>query len=141
MSKIEIISIAAKDTLSIRQQVMWPDKDISYVQLPEDAEGLHFGLFADATMISVVSLFENKDGWQFRKFATLQKEQGKGYGSKLLSYILTVAEKEKATKIYCNARVEKINFYRSFGLTPTDKTFVKGGISYVVMEKKATRIS
>jgi predicted GNAT family N-acyltransferase len=141
MLKTEIKSISAKDTLSIRQQVMWPDKDIFYVELSEDPRGLHYGFLVDGILISVVSLFENKDGWQFRKFATLQKEQGKGYGSKLLRYVLTVAERKKATKIYCNARVEKINFYRSFGLIPTDKTFVKGGIPYVVMEKKVTRIS
>ncbi|MGB2129742.1 MAG: GNAT family N-acetyltransferase [Flavicella sp.] len=135
MPKTEIKSIAAKGTLNIRQQVMWPDRDISYVRLPEDSKGLHYGLFLDGVLISVVSLFKNKDGWQFRKFATLQDQQGKGYGSKLLHYVLAIAEREKATKIYCNARVEKINFYTSFGLVPTKKTFAKGGISYVVMEK------
>ena len=138
MPNSEIKPIKTSDTLAIRQQVMWPNRDISYVKLPEDAQGLHYGLFVDEILISVVSLFDTKNGWQFRKFATLQEQQGKGYGSKLLSYVIAIAERANASSIYCNARVEKVNFYRGFGLETTTKTFVKGGVSYVVMEKRAS---
>ena len=138
MPNSEIKPIQASDTLAIRQQVMWPNRDISYVKLPEDAQGLHYGLFVDEGLISVVSLFDTKNSWQFRKFATLQEQQGKGYGSKLLSYVIAIAERANASSIYCNARVEKVNFYRGFGLETTTKTFVKGGVSYVVMEKRAS---
>nr|GAT56669.1 predicted protein [Mycena chlorophos] len=37
--------ISAADTVPLRHSVLWPDKDVSYVLLPEDATGWHFGAF------------------------------------------------------------------------------------------------
>lgn len=66
----------------LRHEVMWPDEDFDYIKLKDDDAGIHFGLFKENMLISVVSLFVDKDEAQFRKFATLKSEQGKGYGSR-----------------------------------------------------------
>lgn len=127
--------INTEDTYPIRHAVMWPDKPLSYIQLSEDASGLHFGLFKAEKLISVVSLFIKDSDVQFRKFATLINEQGKGYGTTLLSYVFDYIESEKINRVWCNARDEKTSYYQRFGMHITPEIFQKEGQSYVIMEK------
>ena len=131
---MKISSITARETWPIRHQVLWPDQDFDFVKLPEDAEGRHFGLFLGEKLCTVISLFENKGKVQFRKFATLAEEQGKGYGSHLLQYIIDHELAPGTTVFWCNARVSQQGFYSRFGLLPTAQTYVKAGIDFVVME-------
>ncbi|TXE06148.1 GNAT family N-acetyltransferase [Seonamhaeicola algicola] len=132
---IVIKPIKAINTIAIRHEVMWPNKPQAYVVLPNDNEGLHFGLFLNQTLVSVVSLFTEENTLQFRKFATLQAHQGKGYGSQLLTHVFEYANKKHYKKIWCNARKDKTTFYERFGLKETSETFVKGGITYVIMTR------
>ena len=132
---LEIKKISPQETLWIRHKAMWPNKPLAYVQLPYDAIGRHFGLYFEEELIAVISIFCEEKEVQFRKFATLEEYQGKGYGSKLLNFIIELAEQEGYHKIWCNARISKTKFYNKFGLKETDKHFEKGGIAYVVMEK------
>ncbi len=130
----EIKIIKASDTLDIRHKVMWPNKPKSYVELPNDANGTHFGLFINKKLISVISLFTENNSIQFRKFATLNEYQGNGYGSQLLTHIIEYSKKQNTHKIWCNARIDKTSYYHKFGLKETNKTFEKRGIQYVIME-------
>ncbi|APQ18911.1 GNAT family N-acetyltransferase [Maribacter hydrothermalis] len=131
----KIVQITSQETLPIRHEVMWPTKPLDYVKLPKDDEGLHYGLFVNNELISVISLFINDGEAQFRKFATLKKHQGKGYGSTLLNEIMRIASEESLNRIWCNARQNKSDFYTKFGMIITDETYVKGGIDFVVMER------
>jgi predicted GNAT family N-acyltransferase len=131
----EIKQIKASETLDIRHKVMWPDKPIAYVELPNDENGRHFGLFVNGELTSIVSLFEENNEVQFRKFATLSEFQGLGHGTMLLERIIDVVKNDGIHKLWCNARVEKSNFYERFGFKLTDKTYEKGGIEFVIMEK------
>jgi len=114
---------------------MWPNQPLEFVKLPEDDKGLHYGLYVDDQLTSIISLFINGKEAQFRKFATLESHQGKGYGSILLNEIMQIAATESLTKIWCNARRSKTNYYTKFGMKVTDKTYVKGGTDFVIMEK------
>ena len=115
----EIKQITSSETLPIRHKVMWPDKPIEYVKLPNDENARHFGLFVNGEITSIISLFvENNEG-QFRKFATLIEFQGLGYGTILLKSIIDLIKKEGIRKLWCNARVEKSKFYERFNLKPT----------------------
>lgn len=131
---IKIIEITVDETLPIRHRVMWPNKSIDYVKLPNDIEGRHYGLFLNEKLISVISLFITDTEAQFRKFATIKEYQGKGYGSLLLQEIIGVAKNENLSKIWCNARQNKTDFYTKFGMVSTNRTFVKGGVDFVIME-------
>jgi len=130
-----IKEISAADTWPIRHQVMWPHQPFAFIQLPNDEQGLHYGLFLDKKLISVISLFLHKEHGQFRKFATLGNHQGKGYGSQLLHHIIGIAKNKALLKIWCNARIEKAAYYEKFGLSKTAKRFSKKGMDYVVMER------
>ena len=132
----KIVEITSEETLNIRHKVMWPDRLVDYVRIPNDDKGRHFGLFLNGKMISVISLFIVNKEAQFRKFATLVDYQGKGFGTLLLKEIMNIVKHNKLHKIWCNARIDKSNFYHKFGMNLTDKKFTKGGIEYVIMEKK-----
>ncbi|MCC5466112.1 GNAT family N-acetyltransferase [Pelosinus sp. Bkl1] len=114
---------------------MWPEKDIEYIKLKDDELGKHFGLFVNHRLVSVISLFEKNNVIQFRKFATLQELQGKGYGSVLLNCALKEAEKQGAKSFWCNARVNKIDFYKKFGFEEIEEAVTKDGMKYVKMSK------
>ncbi|WP_240472480.1 GNAT family N-acetyltransferase [Tenacibaculum ovolyticum] len=132
---IEIKQITATETLEIRHKVMWPNKPLAYVELANDKNGKHFGLFVNEEITSIVSLFTENNEAQFRKFATLIEYQGFGYGTILLNKVINLIEEEKIARLWCNARVEKAKFYERFGLKLTDKKFNKDGIDYVIMER------
>lgn len=132
---ITIQKISASDTWALRHRVMWPEKPIDYIKLADDDQGIHFGLFKEDRLISVVSLFIEDNIAQFRKFATDHAEQGHGYGTKLLSYMIKAAGDSGSQIIWCNARLDKSSFYKRFGMTETDQKFNKDGVEYVIMEK------
>jgi hypothetical protein len=71
--------IEPAQTYALRHAVLWPDKPLAYVQLPDDAAGHHFGAFAQGALVAVISLFVGTDGVaRFRKFATDPAWQGRG---------------------------------------------------------------
>jgi len=131
-----IQKIQAFQTWPIRQAAMWPDQSLEFVKLSKDEIGIHFGLFLKAELISVISLFIDNQEAQFRKFATLPAYQGQGLGTQLLAYSLNYLAALNLNNIWCNARLEKTEFYERFGLELTKRWFHRAGIDYVVMEKK-----
>ncbi|KIO77708.1 GNAT family acetyltransferase [Pedobacter lusitanus] len=132
---VTIREINASQTWDLRHHVMWPDQTIDYVKLAEDEDGTHFGLFEDDQLMSVVSLFINGQQAQFRKFATANAAQGRGYGTKLLNHLMAAALRYNVTTIWCNARSDKAAFYKRFGMIETDRKFIKEGLGYITMQK------
>ncbi|MGB3143663.1 MAG: GNAT family N-acetyltransferase [Maribacter sp.] len=130
-----IVLLSTEETWPIRHKVMWPDHPIDFVKLPNDADGRHFGLYLETDLVSVISIFTENNEVQFRKFATLQEYQGKGFGTRLLTEIMRIVAQEKVSKIWCNARITKTDFYGKFGMRPTETRFTKAGIDYVIMER------
>lgn len=132
---ILIQPITAYQTWPLRHEVMWPNMPLDYVKLPNDEHGIHYGLFEDGELISVVSLFVIDGAAQFRKFATSIDKQGKGFGTQLLSFLMNEVKTLDVSRVWCNARSDKTSFYHKFGLKETAHSFVKSGQSYIVMER------
>ena len=131
---MEIKPIKASQTWQIRHEVMWPEQPLEFVKLEEDNLGLHFGVFDQEKLISIVSCFVVDEEMQFRKLATLQEFQGKGSASRLLHYILKLAKEKNLKKVWCNARTNKKSFYEKFGMKETLKTFIKANQEFTIME-------
>lgn len=129
-----IKSIKPSDTWQIRHEVMWPDEHLAFVQLEEDQSGLHFGVFIEEKLVSIVSCFISENEMQFRKLATLQEFQGRGIASELLEYIFQLARKKDLRRIWCNARSNKKSFYEKLGMKDTFQTFSKAGQEFTIME-------
>ncbi len=135
----EIRQISATQTWPLRHLVLWPNQPLAYVQLRNDHEGKHYGLFVEQQLVSIISLFTDSYSVQFRKFATLTNFQGKGYGGALFEYVIEMVKKEGFGKVWCNARIDKTGFYRKFGMVETKAHFCKGEIDYIIMEKNLKR--
>lgn len=134
MQEIQIEQIRPDLTWRIRHEVMYPDLPLDAIKLANDNDGIHFGLFANNQLTSIVSLFNSGNVYQFRKFATIVESQGKGYGSLLLDHIINYVKSFGAGKLWCNARVSAIPFYNKFGFVQTDKFSTNNGIDFVIME-------
>jgi len=132
---IQIEQIFPSLTWKIRHEVMYPELPFESVKLADDFDGIHFGLYADHKLSGVVSLFHDGDVYQFRKLAVLANQQKAGLGTQLMQYILDFCKIQKATKLWCNARVNAKEFYYKFGFHETEKTFFKDGYDFVVMER------
>jgi len=132
--EIQIEQIRFELTWRIRHEVMYPHLPFDAIKLPADPDGIHFGLYAADWLSSVVSLFNDGDDYQFRKFATLEKHQGKGYGSLLLAYVIAFVRQEGGKRIWCNARTSATGFYEKFGFQSKDEYFSEQGVDFVIME-------
>lgn len=121
----------------VRQQALYPHADLEAVKIPLDFMGKHFGLYTPTGLKSVISVFLAEEAQiQFRKFATLPQEQGKGYGSYLLNHVIEYAKNElKAKGIWCHARSNKQHYYQKFGLMPQGESYTREDISYVKMQR------
>ncbi len=135
MARIKIQQIFKEDAWPMRHKIMYPDQPFESIKLPKDDEGLHFGLYVNKKLASVVSLFIESNKVQFRKLATEVEEQGKGYATQLLNFIFDHVKSYNIDCIWCNARVKKTSFYSKFGMVETDRRYSKLGIDFVIMEK------
>ena len=132
MASIE--QIPAAMTWHLRQEVMYPEMSLEDMMLPDDESGIHFGLFDQNLLISVISTFERGEEMQFRKFATRNEFQGKGYGKQLFEYVLDFARFRGAKRIWLNARTNVSALYERYGFLKTEKTYFKDGYDFVIME-------
>ncbi|XXG95469.1 hypothetical protein Hte_001733 [Hypoxylon texense] len=136
---VTVRPISAAETYALRHAVLWPDKPMSYVQLPDDLKGQHFGAFTNDNpeeLVSIISLFIDDSGEaRFRKFATASEWQGKGIGTALLKYTIEAAVKLGATSIWCDARQSALGFYRRFGMSGEGAVFFKGEVPYLRMSR------
>lgn len=131
---MEIRVINGEEALPVRQSAMWPDKPLEFVKIPGDEQALHWGLFHEGQLVSVVSVFIENGEAQFRKFATLKSFQGRGLGSSLLKFMLEDLREKNISKVWCNARTHKVLFYERLGMQSVSQAFVKNGMSYIRME-------
>ncbi|KAI1400000.1 GCN5-like N-acetyltransferase [Hypoxylon fuscum] len=148
MQPLAIRPISAAETYALRHAVLWPNKPISYVQLPDDlaAGSQHFGAFVSTNsdnnnrskpyeLVGIISLFIDGGEARFRKFATSPAWQGKGVGSALLNYVIEAAVKLGATTIWCDARQSALGFYQRFGMSGEGEVFFKGEVPYLRMSR------
>ncbi len=134
-----IREIFPEQVLPIRQAVMYPGQPLEMVTLADDDTALHWGLFVDEQLVSVISLFPSGrygQSLQFRKFATVAEEQGKGYGSELLNAVIQYAEDRHYEYIWCNARLSALDFYLRFGFSAEGEVWQKNGIDFIILKKE-----
>lgn len=133
--KTEIRSVQVDEILDIRHKVLWPDKSPDFVKVPEDENALHFGMFYNHQLVSVISLFPDNEAIRFRKFATITAFQNRGLGSKLLEFVISYAKDHHCKKIWCDARSSALGFYEKFGFSKFSDSFFKENIEYYKIVK------
>ena len=129
---MKVRQIAPTDTYLIRQQVLRPGKDISTCHFGGDdsEQTLHLGAFVDKRLVSVASFYFNKSTcfdspgqYQLRGMATLPDFRGQGYSSELLKFGFPLIKRNFCDLVWCNARINAIDFYKKVGFESIGDTF------------------
>ena len=123
-------------TWRIRQLAMYPDKEIKQMELANDFDGVHFGIYHEYELTGVVSLFEQENLAQFRKMAVLPEAQGKGFGKQLLLYVIDYCKQQKIETLWCNARISAVEFYKKIGFATIGEPYLQNQLEYIKMEIK-----
>lgn len=126
--------ISAADTLLLRRDVLYPGQPLEVVRLERDATALHFGVFEENSLISVVSLFVEERAAQFRKLATTPQRQGRGYGTLLIRHLAQQCSSLGVPLLWCHARRTAEGFYARLGFSRAGNYFEKNNITYCRME-------
>jgi GNAT superfamily N-acetyltransferase len=123
-------------TWRIRKLAMYPEKEIKQMELANDFDGIHFGIYHEYELTGVVSLFEDGNTAQFRKMAVLPAEQGKGFGKQLLLYVIDYCKQQKIETLWCNARTSAVVFYKKIGFVTIAEPYLQNQLEYIKMELK-----
>jgi GNAT superfamily N-acetyltransferase len=138
---IEVKAIKTQATWPIRHSVMWPDQPIDFVKLEDDETAQHLGLFENDQLCSVISIFVTNDSAQFRKFATLENHQNKGFGTVLLNHVIEITQKQGIKLLWCDARLATLPFYQKFGFEIIGQPFLKYDSIYSKIEKRLPKLN
>ena len=123
-------------TWRIRQLAMYPDKEIKQMELANDFDGVHFGIYHEYELTGVVSLCAQENLAQFRKMAVLPEAQGKGFGKQLLLYVIDYCKQQKIETLWCNARISAVEFYKKIGFATIGEPYLQNHLEYIKMEIK-----
>lgn len=140
-----IKEIPALETFSVRHPVLRPGKNIETCHFDGDnlESTRHFGLFIDDELAGVASLFKSnsdlfqeKEQFQLRGMAVLEKFQKKGIGESLVKYAEENAKSRSGKLIWFNAREVAVRFYEKMGYQIIGESFDIGDIGkHFVMYK------
>lgn len=132
---IKIKKVSVEDILPIRHKVLWPDKPFEFVKVEGDEEGIHFGLYEDSKLVTIISLFAEGKSLRFRKFATLPEYQNRGLGKMMILNVIDYAKQNNFQRLWCDARTDALNFYERVGFKKFSEPFFKENIEYYKIEK------
>jgi ribosomal protein S18 acetylase RimI-like enzyme len=127
-----IKEISSIETYSVRHPVLREGKSIDSCTFEgDDLEStIHIGLYINAALVGVVSVFENnhsffdsKKQFQVRGMAVLKHHQKMGYGEELLLEAENHAVKYYGTLLWFNARENAVGFYEKKGYQISGDSF------------------
>ena len=132
---IDIKKVSVEDILPIRHKVLWPDKPFEFVKVEGDEEGIHFGLYENSILVTIISLFAEGKSLRFRKFATLTEYQNRGLGKLMILKVIDYAQENNFERLWCDARTDALKFYERVGFKKFSEPFFKENIEYYKIEK------
>ena len=131
---MEIRTIPWQQTIPLRHSVLWPSKPPEFCHIDGDPEGLHFGVFINGAVVCVASVYVNHNKARLRKFATDERYQNQGIGSKLLAHIINYLKGSQIEYFWCDARETALGLYKRFGMYKCSERFYKADVAYFKME-------
>tara|TARA_B100000287_G_C20647292_1_gene785545 strand:- start:996 stop:1670 length:675 start_codon:yes stop_codon:yes gene_type:complete len=106
---------------------------LCYYNKDKNNSTIHLALFQNDKVISGLTLIENsflenKKSFQIRGMFTINNCCKKGYGSLLIDYAKKKISDHNCKLLWCNARVEAIDFYKKNGFVEYGDFFLKKNI-------------
>jgi len=127
MAKIKdfkIKQISAKTTYPVRHPVLRKGRPLETCVFKGDdlKTTIHIGVFHKNQIIGVASFMKSRNSlfketlqYQLRGMAILEDFQGKGLGKLILAYGEKLLKEKDIELIWCNARINAVNFYKNNG--------------------------
>jgi len=122
--ELELKQISANTARELRRIVLKKNQPDSEFFYPGDDDSLtfHGGLFYNNKLIACASMFKQEhpfknleNSWRLRGMAVDFNYQRKGYGNKVLSFCIENIKLHNAKILWCNARLEAVDFYKKYG--------------------------
>ena len=129
---IQIKSITGKQTIPVRHPVLRRGKPIEACSMPADdlETTFHFGIFYKNQLVGVntfmednSSHFDEKLQYRLRGMGVLKEYQGLSFGKHLLEHAIDFLKKKRIERLWFNARITALNFYKNNGFETIGETF------------------
>lgn len=148
MLPFEIKAIVAADTWFLRRLVLRPHLPLEESRYPEDLtrKAIHMGVLVGGLIVGIASVYqEDETGmtdnnvWRLRGMAIAPEVRGQGYGRRLLVEISKKTVEQGGLRIWCNARVTAVDFYKQQGFATHGEPFNLADIgAHYIMKKTLT---
>jgi len=130
---LQIKHISLPQTYDIRKRVLrnnTDDESMYKWEQPTDKGVFHLGAFIDDELVGIASFYQenlanNKDvGYRLRGIGLEPKHQDKGIGRQILKAGIEYIKKSQADYIWCNSRIEVVEFYLKKGFARLGEEFI-----------------
>jgi len=145
-SNIKIKPITGNETTSIRHAVLRKGKPIEACSIPQDdlKSSFHFGLFYKNKLVGVCTFvidqspyFKDLNQYRLRAMGVLEQYQGLNFGKQLLNYGVSFLKEKNVDRLWFNARIIAVNFYKKNGFETIGDIFDIPNVGdHYVMHKK-----
>ena len=124
--------ISARETWPVRHAVLRPGQPLSSCDYDIDSMpgSFHLGVFNGEDLVTIGSFYpvphpelDGTSQFRLRGMATLQSQQGRGYGFKLLDEAVSRLRMQSCDMLWCNARVSAAGYYIKFGMQRIGEEF------------------
>ncbi len=141
---LQVKEIRAAEAYPIRREVLRKHIPLPYeFDGDSDKDTIHIGTYSENRLIAIASFMKSNhpkfDGSQYhlRGMATLKDYRGLGAGKLMLRKILVKFEKMGINFLWCNARIEAVDFYKKQGLQTIGEQFNVPhiGAHYIMFKK------
>jgi len=140
---IEIKPISGAETIPVRHAVLRKGKPVEACPIPQDnlETTFHFGLFYKKNLVAVCTFvidyspyFKEKSQYRLRAMGVLEDYQGLHFGKHLLNHGVNFLKENNVERLWFNARIIALNFYKNNGFKTIGNTFEipKVGTHYVM---------
>ena len=126
---IKFKRVTSSHIKKLRQKNLYRDLPNSLADYKEDnyPNTKHYAILKNESVVSALTIIERttnkKKSVQLRGMFTIQKELNKGYGSLLIDKVSFKLKKENINLIWCNSRINVIDFYKKNKFKEIGKKF------------------
>jgi predicted GNAT family N-acyltransferase len=137
--EIQYGSLQYSAALALRNEVLRKPLGLDLLEeaLSAEAAHRHFGLVEGGDLLACLLVVRHGETLvQIRQMAVQPQSQGRGHGGFLMRGVEEILRSEgSARKIFLNARLPAVPFYRKLGYLPAGGEFTEVGIPHLRMEK------
>ena len=90
-------------------------------------------LIKGGDVVSTLRIIWDSDLAQISRFVVRESHRGQGVGAKLLTHAMGTIRETGMDRMYLEAQVDKIAFYKRFGFSPYGEEFLDGGMLHIKM--------